>query len=232
MFTKILRSTTRLILILIIATLLVFGLPTLIADWFARSRTFSVADAPAAPVAIVLGAGLTRDGRPSPVLRDRIAAAAQLYYSGKVEILLMTGDNRFLDYNEPGAMRDYAIELGIPEGAIVMDFAGRRTYDSCYRARHIFNVKNALVVTQHFHLPRSVFTCNALGIQAQGVIADQRSYNRYSLRFWRMREVAATARAFVDVYLTRPLPVLGNPEPIFPAMLGQQSDNPINLELD
>ena len=100
--------------------------------------------------------------------------AAQLYFSGKVEKLLMSGDNRFVDYNEPEAMRQYARSLGVPEEAIVLDYAGRRTYDTCYRARDIFGVQSAILVTQNFHLPRALFTCNALGIRATGVESGSR----------------------------------------------------------
>jgi SanA protein len=128
----------------------------------------------------------------------------------------MSGDNRTLDYNEPGAMRDYAIGLGVPEEDIILDYAGRRTYDTCYRARHIFGVEQAILVTQNFHLPRALFTCSAFGIESSGVSADLRTYSRRSMEFWQIREVAATSQAFIDVYLTRPLPVLGDPEPIFP----------------
>jgi len=109
---------------------------------------------PADRVAIVFGAGLQRDGTPSAVLRDRVATAASLYFEGKVQKLLMSGDNRFLDYNEPGSMKAYAISLGVPGEDIVLDYAGRRTYDTCYRAREIFGLDEAILVTQTYHLPR------------------------------------------------------------------------------
>ncbi len=128
--------------------------------------------APTEGVAIVFGAGLTRGGYPTAVLRDRVETAAQLYFAGKVQKLLMSGDNRSDNYNEPGAMREYALSLGVPSDAIVLDYAGRRTYDTCYRAKAIFGLKSALLVTQQFHLPRALFLCNALGIQAAGVEAN------------------------------------------------------------
>lgn len=215
MIKKFIKISPRIAGLTGVLVLLSLGIPNLVAEWYTRARIFPPEQAPSAPIAIVFGAGLTRDGRPTPVLRDRVSAAAQLYFSGKVEKLLMSGDNRFVDYNEPGAMRTYALSLGVPDDAIILDYAGRRTYDTCYRARHIFGVSRALLVTQQFHLPRAVFTCNALGIQGNGVIADQRTYSRFSRHFWRIREIPATARAFVDVYVTRPLPVLGEPEPIF-----------------
>jgi SanA protein len=150
------------------------------------------------------------------VLRDRVETAADLYFAGKVQKLLMSGDNRFVEYNEPGAMRAYALELGVPEDAIVLDYAGRRTYDTCYRAKEIFGVDQALLVTQRFHLPRALVICNGLGVAGEGVSADRRAYRRSSLGIWNLRELPATLVAFIDTFITRPLPVLGEKEPIFP----------------
>ncbi len=207
-------------LILMALAFLVAGLlllPRLVTGWFAASKTFSqVEAAPAGRVAIVFGAGLWRDGRPTPVLRDRVATAASLYFAGKVEKLLMSGDNRFDSYNEPAAMRDYAIELGVPDEAIVLDYAGQRTYDTCYRARDIFGIRQAILVTQAFHLPRALYTCNKLGVKAIGVPADRRIYRFYSLFAWNMREVPATLVALWEVHVSRPQPILGDPQPIFP----------------
>jgi len=150
------------------------------------------------------------------VLRDRVFTAAQLYFAGKVEKLLMSGDNRFVYYNEPAAMRAYALQLGVPEQDIVLDYAGRRTYDTCYRAQAIFGINQAILVTQNYHLPRALFTCNALGLPAIGVAADQRTYHPRSYRLWQIREIPATLVAFWETGISHPLPVLGQPEPIFP----------------
>jgi len=174
-----------------------------------------VDDVPPHGVAIIFGAGLWRDGSPTPVLRDRVATGAELFFAGKVEKLLMSGDNSREDYNEPAAMKDYAINLGVPEEAIVLDYAGRRTYDTCYRARDIFEIDSAILVTQGFHLPRALYTCNALGVAAIGVEADQRVYRRRSLAYWHTRETFATLVAMLEVHLLHPLPILGEPEPIF-----------------
>ena len=181
-----------------------------------RNAITTAKDAPARRVAIVFGAGLWRDGSPTPVLQDRVRTAADLYFSGKAQKLLLSGDNRFLNYNEPEAMRQYALSLGVPDEALVLDYAGRRTYDTCYRARTIFGVRSALVVTQKFHLPRAVYTCRAVGVDAVGVVADRRSYRTLPYIYWNLRELLATARALLDVHITHPLPVLGNAEPIFP----------------
>jgi SanA protein len=191
-------------------------LPRLITAVYGWSRVYTVERAPAGRVAIVFGAGLTRSGQATPILRDRVETAAQLYFAGKVEKILMSGDNRFENYNEPEAMRQYALTLGVPSEAIVLDYAGRRTYDTCYRAKAIFGLDSALLVTQGFHLPRALFVCNALGVQAAGVEAANRRYWPLMLFIWNVREQFATLGALVDVYVSRPLPVLGSPEPIFP----------------
>ncbi len=178
-------------------------------------RLFSIDEVPAKPVGIVFGAGLSRSGAPSPVLRDRIETAAILYSTGKIQKILMSGDNRFVNYNEPGAMRDYAIQLGVPEEDIVLDYAGRRSYDTCYRARHIFGVKEAILITQSFHMPRVMYICGHLEINTFGVPADIRLYYQRSYAYWNLREIPATTNALWDIWVSRPLPVLGKPEPIF-----------------
>lgn len=213
-----LKKAFRIIMLTVIILTSLAGLglalPSLVTGLAADGKMKHVGDAPATRVAIVFGAGLQRDGRPTLVLRDRVAAAADLYLTGKVQKILMSGDNRYVDYNEPGAMQQYAIELGIPTEDIILDFAGRRTYDTCYRARAIFGVQEALLVTQKFHLPRAVFICNALGVKATGVIADRRDYHSYSLMYWSLRELPARLIALIDVWIRHPLPVLGPYEPI------------------
>lgn len=203
--------------LLLLAILLFIGFfPRLMTRWYADSRLYNPESAPQNQVAIVFGAGLWRDGSPSPVLRDRVATAADLYLSGKVEKLLMSGDNTSVHHDEPGAMREYALNLGVPDEDIVLDYAGRRTYDTCYRAREIFNIDTAILVTQAFHLPRALYTCNTLGVDAVGVPADLRQYRGSSQAFWNFRETIATVVALWEVHLSLPEPILGNPEPIFP----------------
>ena len=205
-----------LVIVLIILGVGILIFPRLVTAGYAWPRLFGVENVPVERVAIVFGAGLRRDGTPSPVLRDRVATAAQLYALGKVQKLLMSGDNRFAHHDEPGAMREYALLLGVPDGDIVLDFAGQRTYDTCFRARDIFQVKSAILVTQSFHLPRAIYVCNALGVPAVGVPADQRVYRRPARLFWNLREIVATLVALWEVHVSRPVPVLGDPEPIFP----------------
>lgn len=194
--------------------MVIFGVPRLVTGMYSMGRFFSIKDVPPKPVGIVFGAGLSRSGAPSPILRDRIETAAVLYSTGKIQKILMSGDNRFENYNEPGAMRDYAIQLGVPEKDIVLDYAGRRSYDTCYRARHIFGVKEAILITQSFHMPRAMYICSHLEINTFGVPADIRLYYRRSYAYWNLREIPATTIALWEIWISRPLPVLGKPEPI------------------
>ena len=169
-------------------------------------------DAPSSPTAIVLGAGYSPGGRLSSALADRMDTAIDLYEAGRVNKLLLTGDNRFEDYNEPAAMAAYAEARGVPPEDLVLDYAGRRTYDSCYRANAIFGVERAILVTQAFHLPRALYTCDRLGLEVVGVVADRRPYFRAT--WYELREVFALTRAWLDLNLFRPVPVLGEPIPV------------------
>lgn len=215
MLKKIVKRTIRISLYLSLLGFMIIVLTRIIFLVKASSQTFSKDNVPAKQVAIVFGAEVKKDGTPSVVLRDRVETAVTLYKSGKVEKLLMSGDNRFVDYNEPESMRHYALTLGVPDADIVLDYAGRRTYDTCYRAKEIFGVNSIVLVTQGFHLPRALFLCNALGMDAIGVEAENYYYLKRLRLFWNVRELLASVQSVLDVYLLRPLPVLGKPEFIF-----------------
>lgn len=214
MLKKIIKFLWRFISILSLFVLSGLFFPKLIIQLYAAPRTFTADTVSAERVAIVFGAGLRKDGTPTAILRDRVETAAQLYQQGKVKKLLMSGDNRFVEYNEPEAMRQYALDLGIPDKDIVLDYAGRRTYDTCYRAAVIFQVDSAILVTQSFHLPRALFLCNWFGVESTGVEANNTYFRKISRLYWNTRELFATTQSVWDVYVTKPLPVLGDPEPI------------------
>jgi len=215
MLKKIIKFLWRFTSILSLFVLTGLFFPKLIILLFAAPRTFTADAVPAERVAIVFGAGLRNDGTPTAILRDRVETAVQLYQLGKVNKLLMSGDNRFVEYNEPEAMRQYALDLGIPDKDIVLDYAGRRTYDTCYRASAIFQVDSAILVTQNFHLPRALFLCNWFGVKSTGVEANNAYFRKISRLFWNTRELFASAQSVWDVYVSKPLPVLGDPEPIY-----------------
>jgi SanA protein len=203
-------------LLLIVLGLLVLLLPRLVTGLYGRGRIYTASEVPSHQIAIVFGAGLWRNGSPTPVLADRVTEAAELYFSGKVEKLLMSGDNRFVEYNEPEAMRQLALSLGVPNEAIILDYAGRRSYDTCYRAKFIFKVDQAILVTQAFHMPRVIYICNHLGVESAGVTSDRRVYRKSTMLYWSVRELPATLAALWDVHIGHPVPVLGDPLPIFP----------------
>ena len=176
-----------------------------------RPQIYELDAAPAQRVAIVFGARVYSDGQLSPMLRDRVETAVRLYEAGKVDKVIFSGDNRVVEYDEPGRMMDYALSRGVPAADMQPDYAGRRTYDTCYRARDIFGVESAILVTQDFHLPRALFTCDRLGVEVVGVAADLRTYSRRSLLWSSLREIPALTLALVDV-VRQPAPeVLGDP---------------------
>ena len=164
------------------------------------------------PVGLVLGASV-KAGEPNRVLRERLDTALLLYQEGKVQKLILSGDNRTIDYNEPEAMRRYLLEKEIPERDLILDYAGRRTYDSCFRAREVFEVSSLILITQDFHLPRALYLCNALGVDAIGVAADT-NYPVQWLGSY-LREIPATIQAWIDITYTKPTPLLGKPEKVF-----------------
>lgn len=207
------QKLLRLLLSLTVLPGLLVCIPRLITALYAMPRLYSPGSVPPKRVAVVFGAEIYRDGTPTAILKDRIEAAVELYLAGKVEKLLMSGDNQFASYNEPEAMKTYAVGLGVPEQDIVMDGAGLRTYDTCYRAAAIFGVTDAILITQSWHLQRALFTCNMLGIQAIGVPSDgPRRYSFERRAYWALRELPATLAAFWDVWVSHPLPGLETPE--------------------
>jgi SanA protein len=170
---------------------------------------------PVTPVAIVFGAGYWPSGQISLILRERLDAAIELYRSGQVEKLLFSGTNHIIEYNEPAKMLEYALGQGVPREDIVLDYAGRRTYDTCYRARDIFQLTSATLVTQGYHLPRAMETCDALGLEVVGYSANLYEHKGYYLIRYRLREIPALWRAWWDIYVAHPRPILGDPLPIF-----------------
>ncbi|MGR6321994.1 ElyC/SanA/YdcF family protein [Micromonospora soli] len=178
----------------------------------ADGHLFTEADVPEAPVALVLGTKVDPDGTPSPFLTARLEIARRLLDAGKVRVILVSGDNMNVGYNEPEAMRRWLLDRGVPAGKVVMDYAGFDTYDSCARAKRIFGVDRATVVTQSFHLPRAVALCRRLGIAANGVGDD--TARRYTER-WRIssaREYGASVKAAVDLLSGRDPVHLGRHE--------------------
>lgn len=160
---------------------------------------------------IVLGAGVYGNGEPTKILKDRLDRGIELYKAGAAPKMLMSGDNGKTNYDEVTAMKNYCLKQGVPAEDIFLDHAGFSTYESMYRAKAIFGVKSAVVVTQHYHEGRALYTAKRLGIKAVGVSAVEKSYTGDEARA--VREFLSREKAFVQCIV--------KPEPTF---LGDKID--------
>jgi len=174
----------------------------------------SVGDVPYTEVAMVLGASVYR-GSPSPILAERADVAIALYKAGKVSKILVTGDNGALSYDEVTPVRKYLLNAGIPSQDIFLDHAGFDTYSSMYRAREVFLARSLTIVTQDFHLPRSLWIARQTGLEAYGIVAEGGEHSPYDY----IREIPASIKALFNVltdrqpkYLGPTIPLSGNGE--------------------
>jgi vancomycin permeability regulator SanA len=195
------RTAAKIVGVGLVMIMLVFwpAIATYMATSGARYSLSNAERVPEKDYAIVFGAALRQRGtEPSNYLRWRIETAVQLYKQGSVSKILMTGDGSFPDHDEPAIMKREAIELGVPDTDIEMDKFGFDTFDSCYRARNGRDISNAIAVTQSYHLPRAVFSCQRVGIDTVGVAAVARygrSFSAYDL----LRESASTYKLYVQL---------------------------------
>lgn len=158
-----------------------------------REKIFSPAETPSRRFAIVFGAAIWGN-TPSDIFSDRLITAAELYRAGKVKTILISGDNSEVSHNEPRIGEMFLRDQGVPPEAIVLDYAGFRTFDTCARAKKIFGIDAAILVTQEFHLSRAIFLCEKMGITSIGTIADRQQYHDKIWNF--LRENAARIAAF------------------------------------
>ena len=161
---------------------------------------------------LVLGAGLSADGTPSPMLEDRLYLAIYLYQQGYSSKLLLSGDNGTEYYDEVTAMRNYVLDQGVPDSAVVCDYAGFSTYDSMYRAQGIFCVERAIVVTQGYHLSRALFIGKALDMDVYGAAADQETFNGQQARD--LREIVARDKDLIKSFIKPEAKIMGDKLPI------------------
>ena len=164
--------------------------------------------------AVILGAGV-RDGKPTPMLRDRLLTGIELYKSGAAKKLIMSGDHGSENYDEVNIMKSFAVENGIPDSDIFMDHAGFSTYETVYRAKEIFEADNIIIVSQEYHLYRALYIAKKLGVKAVGVSADLNTYRGQTKRD--LREILARDKDFFNciikpepTYLGDKIPVSGN----------------------
>jgi SanA protein len=187
------------------ACLLALALMVANVQWAEADRIRANLDAvEPRPYAVVLGASVKKDGTPSDALRDRVMTGVELYKSGKARKILMTGDDGKFHVDEVSAMRKLAIDAGIPSEDILVDGHGYRTYESCKRASQIFDVKQAIVVTQRFHLGRALYLCSHFGMEVQGIAADKQKYEG-AVSFF-IRDMLASVKAWWDVNVWAPPP--------------------------
>ncbi|MEU7867680.1 ElyC/SanA/YdcF family protein [Dactylosporangium sp. NPDC049140] len=210
------RAYLRRVVRLGFAAAIVVGVLTAESSMWLRTAAdghiFTVADVPAAPVAMVLGAQVYDDGTPSPFLEARLELARQLYAAGKVKAILVSGDHMDWGYDEPGNMWLWLNAHGVPAGRIIEDHAGFDTYDSCARAKRVFGVDKMIIVTQAFHLERAVTLCRHLGVDATGVGDTTMARFRAPWLQASAREYGAADKAAWDVLSGRDPVFLGRPE--------------------
>lgn len=158
---------------------------------------------------IVLGASVYPDGTPSGILQDRLDDGIALYFAGAAPKIIMSGDNGTESYNECWAMKQYAISQGVPSEDVFCDHAGFSTYETMYRARHVFGADRVVIATQTYHLYRAVYDAQGVGMEAIGVPSD---YGEYVNQSWYdIREVFARTKDFFQVLFSVPSTFVGDP---------------------
>ncbi len=164
---------------------------------------------------VVLGCQVRDDGTPSSMLNDRLSRAIELYELGSAPKIIMSGDHGQVEYDEVNAMKQFAIDAGIPSEDVFMDHAGFSTYETMYRAKEIFDADKIIVVTQEYHLYRALYIADKLGLQAYGVSSDYVTYRGQYMRDF--REILARNKDFLKVifkpeptFLGDVIPVSGN----------------------
>ncbi len=199
-FPKTVGTLSALVVLLV---LLVVGSNVYILLSASGESTSKVGQVPPEEVAILPGALVQPDGKMSVMLADRVKDAARLWYAGKVQKILVSGDHSSWNYDEPDTMRKGLVAHGVPPRDIFEDHAGFDTWATMERARSIFDVQNAVVVTQGFHMPRALFLADAAGIHATGLTSDLHKYG-YQLKKSEVREVFSRVKAIADVTLGTP----------------------------
>ncbi|MFB6394988.1 vancomycin high temperature exclusion protein [Polymorphospora lycopeni] len=207
------RLLLRLALVAVVAAILA-SIPWLWTTVSANGHVYDEADAPAADVVIVLGTEVATDGQPSPRLAGRLQTAAALVHAGRARVVLVSGDGGGVSGDEPAAMTSYLSgTLGVAPERIVADPSGLDTYDSCARARDVYGITRALIVTQSWHLPRAVTLCRHLGVDADGVTARCADCPTSLIAGKTVRDYLASGKAAWDAVRRRPPAVDSPPDP-------------------
>ena len=198
------------IIIIGIVGLLIYSYINIRILTYTKKYTLNVEDAPSSQVALILGALVYSNGNVSPILKDRLDYGIELYKSGKVKKLLLSGDHGRKNYDEVNSMREYVLSKGVKPEDVFMDHAGFSTYDSMYRSRDVFNVDKMIIVTQEFHLPRAIYIARKLNVDAYGVKSDMHFYPK--LKYYKFRESIARCKDYINVNILKKKPTyLGEP---------------------
>lgn len=189
----------------LLAVIVVVGGTNLITVATTRDNVHTVSDLADfdADAVVVLGASVKPDGTPSDMLRDRLDTAVSLYRAGAAGAIIVSGDNRTSHYNESAAMKAYCVSLGVPSEDVYEDHAGYSTYESMYRARHVFGAERVIVTTQAYHLYRAMFAAQGLGMETRGVASDHGAYDNQ--RAYSIREAVARTKDFFNTVLQAPV---------------------------
>lgn len=198
------RRVVRRLAVTALIALVLASSPWLWTKLAARGHVYDEADAPAADVVIVLGTEVLPDGQPSPRLAGRLETAATLVHSGRAQVILVSGDGNGVSGDEPAAMTAHLTRLGIDPGRVVGDPFGLDTYDSCLRARAVYGVNRALIVTQSYHVSRAVALCRHLGLDVDGVTARCPGCSTWLIVHKGARDYLASSKAALDAVRRRP----------------------------
>ena len=189
----------------ILTVVLIFVLlATAYVRWVHRALILEPAQIPQSQAIMILGASIKSNGQPSDALRDRLDTGISLFENGKAPLILLTGDDGRNRADEITVMKNYVLNAGVPESAIFADGQGYRTYESCARANKAFNIKQAIIVTQKFHLPRALYLCQRLGVDSVGISADLHTYK--DIRWFTVRDWLASFKAWLDINVKTPKP--------------------------
>ena len=168
-------------------------------------RIHGASDVPSAQIGLILGASIEHNGQPSLGLLNRLKTGADLYKQGKVHTLMITGDDGQFVSNEIQPMENTLFALGVNRNDIVVDGHGYRTYESCRRAKYVYGIDQAILITQRFHISRALFLCERLGMDVYGAVApagEPKATFKSTLR-----DILASVKAYIDIYFIRPTPV-------------------------
>ncbi|WP_417886087.1 SanA/YdcF family protein [Zunongwangia sp.] len=186
-------------LFLLVGIIITYGLSAYIKKDTTSRIYNTISEVPKTKTLIILGASVHTDGRLSPILKDRVDTAIDLFRKNKAQQILISGDHILDNYNEVKAISDYLIENNIPKRKLLLDHSGLNTYDSMYRAYHVFGITDAIVVTQDFHLPRAIFISKHLGLNYYGFEAYENEFKIENENRVTKREKLANYKAVFEV---------------------------------